>query len=65
MSKNKSSVDNLIDLQSQYIKLLENECSSLSVFAYVNGRQSLQEDVKKGQELRDKIKELKNENKKL
>ena len=50
----------LIEAYDEYIKLLEQECSNYSVFAFTHGITSSEKDIKRGAELRQKIKELKN-----
>lgn len=58
----KQQTNNLIQTMTEYIKLLENECSRMSVFCHTHGINAKQEDIQQGIKLRAKIKELKDEN---
>jgi hypothetical protein len=49
----------IIKTMEEYIKLLGDEVNVFACFAYTHGIFSTKEDVKKGYELREKIKELK------
>ena len=49
----------LIETYEEYIKLLGKENNSLISLAFVHGWRTSEEDIKKGEELRAKIKELK------
>jgi len=55
-NKNNTTQD-LIDAYEEYIKLLGEELEELAIFAYIHGWESTR--VKQGEELRNKIKELK------
>lgn len=56
MSKNPLSQGDLIKAQTEYIKLLENECSRMSIFCHIHGNNPKQEDIIKGKQLREEIK---------
>ena len=49
----------LADTQTEYITLLSNECGDLGALAYVHGYRPDMKKVKKGEDLRAKIKLLK------
>ena len=51
----------LIQTMQLYIKLLENECSRMSAFCHIHGKDPAMEDIIKGKQLRTKIKELTND----
>lgn len=51
--------DYFIGPYDEYIALLEKECGSLGGLAFVHGWRAKEEDVKKGEELREKIKKSK------
>ncbi len=60
MSQN--NIEELIKAYDEYIKLLEQECGSFGAFAFTHGIGSSEENVAKGEELRQRIRELKTAN---
>lgn len=48
----------MIDAYAEYVALLEEECRSFSSFSFTHGLRSPEDKVRRGEELRDKIKEL-------
>ncbi len=50
--------DELIELQNEYILLLEKELGNFAAMAYNRGIKSSQEAIKKGERLREEINKL-------
>ena len=55
-----SAKEDLINLQKEYIKLLEKALNDVAPYLYVHSIEADAEDVEKGEELRLKIFDLEN-----